>query len=306
MTARTLLVLGKSGQLAKALARLGGTDQNLSLHFLGRPEADFEDALGLRDAILTAAAAAKPDLIVNAAAYTAVDKAEDEPERALAVNGEALAVIGETAAALGCPVIHVSTDYVFDGRGERPYRPGDPTNPQSVYGASKLAGEQALAGAQPQHVILRTAWVYDAEGQNFMNTMLRLAESRDSLSVVADQTGAPTVADDLAEAVLTVARQILGDGPQVWGVFHYSGAGATTWCGFARAIFEEAARLGWPTAAVSPTTTEAFGAKAPRPAYSLLDCASLADAYGITQKDWRGRLTDVMAARAARTRPQGQ
>ncbi|MEJ2027039.1 MAG: sugar nucleotide-binding protein, partial [Limibacillus sp.] len=168
--------------------------------FLGRPELDVTDSAALERAI----AETSPDILINATAYTAVDRAEDEPDLAMAVNADALGVMGRAAAEAGCPVIHVSTDYVFDGAGERPYRPDDPTGPRSVYGASKLAGERALADAQPQHIILRTAWLYSAEGQNFMNTMLRLAETRDSLAVVEDQRGCPTLAEDLAEAILTI------------------------------------------------------------------------------------------------------
>jgi dTDP-4-dehydrorhamnose reductase len=289
-----LLILGRSGQLARALAAQVGDISAFEAKFLGRPELDVTDSAALERAI----AETSPDILINATAYTAVDRAEDEPDLAMAVNAEALGVMGRAAAEAGCPVIHVSTDYVFDGAGERPYRPDDPTGPRSVYGASKLAGERALADAQPQHIILRTAWLYSAEGQNFMNTMLRLAETRDSLAVVEDQRGCPTLAEDLAEAILTICGHLASGKPRVWGVFHYSGAGETTWFGFAKAIFEEAAKRGLPHAQVTPTTTAAFGAKAPRPAYSVLDGAGLAQAYGITQKEWRQRLTETLDSRS--------
>ncbi len=293
MTAAQVLVIGRAGQLARALARQQARHPGLAMTFLGRPDLDVTDIAALRAAILRA----RPDILINASAYTAVDKAEDEPEAAYAVNRDAVAAMGAAAAEAGCPVIHVSTDYVFDGKGERPYRPDDTTAPQSVYGASKLAGEQALAEAQPHHVILRTSWVYSADGANFMNTMLRLAEGRDSLSVVDDQKGCPTVADDLAEAILAICGKVL-EGEGRWGIFHYCGEGAITWFDFARAIFEEAKSRGLPSAEVSPTTTAAFGAKAPRPAYSLLDMASLTEAYGIRPKPWRAALSAVLDQRA--------
>lgn len=284
-----ILLLGKSGQLAQALLRAAGGAEDLELLQLGRPELDVTDFAALAGAIRSA----KPAILVNATAYTAVDRAEEEPQAAFAVNSDALEVMGRTAAALGCPVVHVSTDYVFAGEGERPRRPEDPTGPEGVYGASKLAGEKKLLAAQPQSVILRTGWLYAARGANFLNTMLRLAESRDQLAVVDDQVGCPTLADDLAEAILAVCRQILA-GEGRWGVFHYGGAGALTWYDFAAAIFEEARARGLPAAQVARTTTAAFGAKAPRPAYSVLDCSTLEQAYGIRQKEWRARLKQAM------------
>ncbi|WP_455372187.1 dTDP-4-dehydrorhamnose reductase [Limibacillus halophilus] len=284
-----ILLLGKSGQLARALVRAVGKSGDFDLVQLGRPELDVTDAAALSEAILEG----KPDILVNATAYTAVDRAEDEPEAAFAVNAAAPEAMGKAAAEIGCPVVHVSTDYVFSGEAARPWRPEDPTGPEGVYGASKLAGERALLAAQPQSVILRTGWLYAAQGANFLNTMLRLAESRDQLAVVDDQTGCPTLVDDLAEAILSVCRRVLA-GEGRWGVYHYGGAGAVTWYDFAQAIFEEARDRGLPAAEVSRTTTAAFGARAPRPTYSVLDCSSLERDYGIGQKEWRGRLKQAM------------
>ena len=285
-----VLVLGRRGQLARALTRSSPQYPNLSLTFLGRSELDVADTSALRAAILEHT----PNILVNATAYTAVDRAEDQPEAAFAINRDAVAVMGEAATKIGCPVIHVSTDYVFDGQGTRPYRPEDPTGPLSVYGASKLAGERALAAAQPQHVILRTSWLYAADGTNFMSTMLHLAESRDRILVVQDQLGCPTVADDLAEAILHICCHLSSGGDATWGVFHYCGEGTLSWHDFALAIFDEAARRDLPVAEVAPTTTAAFGAKAPRPAYSILDCERLQHAYGVTQKSWRDGLCKVL------------
>jgi dTDP-4-dehydrorhamnose reductase len=295
-----LLILGRSGQLARALARLLENDSLFEVTQMGRPNLDLGDFPALRRCILEI----EPAIIVNAAAYTAVDKAEGEPQEAFRINGEALGVIGDAAAEIGCPVIHVSTDYVFDGREQRPYRPEDPTNPQTVYGASKLAGERALAVAQPQHVIVRTAWLYGAGGGNFVDTMLRLGATRERLAVVDDQRGCPTVVDDLANVIVAVARHLTSSKLPNWGVFHYCGAGEITWCRFARAIFEEGARYGRKVPLVEPTTTAAFKAKAPRPSYSVLDCSGLSEAYGICQREWRQGLRDVISQKLSKTSQQ--
>jgi dTDP-4-dehydrorhamnose reductase len=279
-----IVITGRHGQVAQALARhlpsLG-----VELVTLARPAFDLADPAPLAAAII----AAKPDLVINPAAYTAVDRAEDEPELAHAVNAVAPGVIAAAAAAVGAPVVHYSTDYVFDGASGRPYLETDATGPAGVYGASKLAGERAVQAANPAHVILRTAWVCGPDGHNFLKTMLRFGCERPRLRVVDDQRGTPTFAADLAAATGAIARR-LGTAP-VYGVFHCTNAGATTWCGFARAIMAEAAARGLgPMAEVDAIATAEYPTKARRPANSVLDSGKLAGAYGIVLPDWRESL----------------
>lgn len=280
-----LLVIGKSGQLARALATaaLPGTDWQSTA--LGRPELDITDAASVRAAV----AAHAPDIVVNAAAYTAVDRAEAEPQAALAVNRDGARFVAEAAAAAGAPVIHVSTDYVFSGDGDRPYVETDPVAPLGAYGQSKLAGEQAVAGANSRHLVLRTAWVYSPWGSNFARTMLRLGAERDELRVVDDQTGTPTYAPDLADAIIAVAARAarLAPGSDDWGTYHLTNAGVTTWYGFAGEIFRLAAESARPTPALVPITTAEYPTPARRPHYSVLDNGKIADAFGIRLRDWR-------------------
>ena len=212
--------------------------------FAARPDLDLADPASIARII----EAAKPDIVISAAAYTAVDQAEDEPELAEAINGEAPGHIGHAAAKVGAPVLHLSTDYVFDGSGERAWRENDPTGPVGVYGRTKLAGEEALAASGATYAILRTAWVYSPFGGNFVKTMLRLAESRDTLNVVNDQNGNPTSALDIADALLAVADRWQAEPAHgANAIYHFAGTGSTTWADFARAIFAESARHGGPT-----------------------------------------------------------
>ncbi len=193
----------------------------------------------------------QPDLVVSAAAYTAVDQAEDEPDLAHSINAVGAGAVAQAAADIGAPVIHLSTDYVFSGDGEKPYTEDDPTGPHGVYGRTKLDGETAVAAANPRHLILRTAWVYSPFGKNFVKTMLRLAENRDNLSVVADQWGNPTSAIDIADGILRVANRLRADGQfDAFGVYHLAGTGSTNWSTFARAIFEASRNLRGPFAEV--------------------------------------------------------
>ncbi|ATR19527.1 dTDP-4-dehydrorhamnose reductase (plasmid) [Roseomonas sp. FDAARGOS_362] len=279
-----IAVTGRDGQVARAL-RERAQAAGVSIVALARPELD----LARPDTVLPALHAASADVVVNAAAYTAVDKAESEPDQAQLVNATGAGAVAAAAAKLGIPVIHLSTDYVFDGQLDRPYREDDATGPIGAYGRSKLAGEKAIAAAQPDdHVILRTAWVYSPFGVNFVKTMLRLAATRDEISVVADQHGSPTSALDIADAVLQVARNLLGSrDPALRGVFHLSGSGYTHWAGFAAAIFEFSAHRGGPEARVKPIATAEYPTPARRPANSRLDCAKLARVHGITLPDWR-------------------
>ena len=241
--------------------------------------------------MITAACASDtpPEAVINAAAWTAVDKAEAEEDAARVVNADAPAAMAQACAAAGIPFVHVSTDYVFDGTGERPWRPEDPTGPLGAYGRTKLAGEEAVVAAGGPHVILRTAWVFSAYGGNFVKTMLRLSETRNKLTVVADQHGGPTPAGDIAAALLRLAESLIQGGPS--GTYHFAGAPDTTWAGFAREIFARAGR----TTVVEDVPTTAYPTPARRPASSRLDCASLAADHGIARPDWRAGLEAVLA-----------
>jgi len=287
-----LAVTGNSGQLASSLIEAGAR-AGVEIIPIGRPQLDLA---GSAASIAAALAAAAPDLIVSAAAYTAVDRAETERELAFAVNATGAGAVATAAASLGVPIIHISTDYVFDGSKSTPYVEADLTAPLGVYGASKLAGEQAVAAATPNHAILRTAWVYSPFGNNFLRTMLRLAGDRDELRVVADQHGNPTSALDLAEAILTVARNLLaapGDG-NLRGVFHATGSGEASWAEFAAAIFQNSAALGGPHAKVTPIPATAYPTPAARPANSRLDNTRLNTAHGVRLPDWRQSTEQVV------------
>ena len=295
----TVLVIGRGGQLATELER-AARRRALAMRTLGRSEADLEDPASLEAAI---AGVPEARIVVNAAAYTAVDAAENDRGRAFAVNAEGPGVLAEATAKRGLPLVHISTDYVFDGTKPGPYVETDPTRPQGVYGASKLAGEEAVRAGNPSHLLIRTAWVYSAHGKNFVKTMLRLAGERDVLRVVDDQRGSPTSAGDLAEAVLAAVQTALdGDASPLWGTYHCAGAGETSWCGFARAIFEEAgAWAGHPR--VEAITTEDFPTPAARPKNSVLDSSRFEAAFGTRPRPWRSALKDVLAELAPGAMP---
>lgn len=278
-----LAVTGKTGQVVTALLERGEA-MGAEIVALGRPELD----LGLDRSVLGALAGASPDVIVSAAAYTAVDKAETEADSAEAVNARGPGLVAEAAAALNVPIIHLSTDYVFDGSKPSPYVESDATGPLGVYGRTKLAGETAVAAATPNHVILRTAWVYSPFGQNFLKTMLRLAADRPELRVVDDQRGNPTSALDIADAVLVIARNLL-DRPAdaaLRGVFHLAGTGEASWADFATEIFAASAALDGPSAGVSRITTADYPTPARRPANSRLSTARLQQVHGVTMPHW--------------------
>jgi dTDP-4-dehydrorhamnose reductase len=282
----TILVTGGSGQLASELAAAR------PLLRVGRPQFDFDRPETLADLLREAA----PSLIVNAAAYTAVDRAETDADAATRANRDGPALLAEYCAPAGIPLIHVSTDYVFDGLKGAPYVETDPTNPTGIYGATKLAGEQAVLAACPRAVVLRTSWVYAAAGKNFVLTMLRLGAERDRLRVVADQVGCPTAASDLAAAILGIADRI-GDGgwrDEYAGVFHAAGAGSTSWHGLANATFEAAARHGARQPAVEAITTAEYPTPARRPPDSRLDCNKLACVFDLRLPPWRGSLERVV------------
>ncbi|GAC1337296.1 MAG: dTDP-4-dehydrorhamnose reductase [Acetobacteraceae bacterium] len=283
-----ILVTGGSGQLATAMARAGGD----AVRVVGRPAFDFDRPESL-DACL---AAARPALIVNTAAWTAVDAAEAEPAAAARANCAGPARLAELCRDADIPFIHISTDYVFDGRKGAPYVETDPTGPTGVYGATTLAGEQAVLQACPRAIVLRTSWVYSATGKNFVRTMLKVAETRDRLRVVADQKGCPTAAADLAECIIGLAGR-LADGwrDEYAGLFHAAGTGWTTWHGLAEAVFEEAARHGAKHPLVEAITTADYPTPAHRPADSRLDCDKLARVFGLRQPEWRGSLARTVA-----------
>jgi dTDP-4-dehydrorhamnose reductase len=275
-----ILVFGQTGQVATELSRR--LPAGVTARFLGRDRADLSDPAAC------AAQVGDCDAVINAAAWTAVDRAETEEAAATVVNGEAPAAIARACAAKGLPFLHISTDYVFDGAGDRPFRPDDPTGPLGAYGRSKLAGEIGVRDSGARALILRTSWVVSAHGANFVKTMLRLGRERDSLNVVADQVGGPTPAAAIADALFVAARAMVGGA--AGGTHHFSGAPDTSWADFARAIM---ARAGL-SCTINDIPTSAYPTPARRPANSRLDCSALAAAFGIARPDWRAGLDDIL------------
>jgi dTDP-4-dehydrorhamnose reductase len=278
-----ILVTGGSGQLASALAAAPGVRR------VGRPEFDFDRP----DTIEAAFRNAAPRLVVNAAAYTAVDAAETDAQAAYRSNCDGPALLASLCAQADIPLIHVSTDYVFDGAKPDPYVETDPVAPQGVYGASKLAGEQAVMASGAKAIILRTAWVYAPTGKNFVRTMLTVGKTRPKLTVVGDQHGCPTTAADLADAIMAIVVRYDATGwrPDYRGIFHAAGSGATTWFGLAVATFEEAGRFGANVPEVAPIATADWPTPAKRPANSRLDCTRLHEVFGVRLPPWRDSLT---------------
>ncbi len=281
-----ILVIGGTGQVAQALAAANGR----ALRVVGRPECDFDRPAGMTAMLREAA----PSLVVNAAAYTAVDKAESDADAAWRANRDGPAALAGYCAEAGIPLIHISTDYVFDGAKGAPYVETDTTNPTGVYGASKLAGEQAVLASGARAIILRTAWVYAATGKNFVLTMLNAARKTDRLRVVADQRGCPTAAADLAAAILAIAGQDWSDAQT--GVYHAAGSGETTWHGLAQSVFAAAARHGRTPPAVEPIATADWPTPARRPADSRLDCGKLELAFGVRLPAWQDSVAGTVAA----------
>ena len=277
-----ILLTGKNGQLGRCFQDVL-KNTNHELFAYGSAELNIADAQQVETIIQTV----KPDILVNAAAYTAVDKAETDSENAYLVNAIGPELLAKQAAILGIPLIHVSTDYVFDGAAVEPYLPTDPTNPQGVYGASKLAGELNLAAACEKYIILRTAWVFSEYGNNFVKTMVRLAKERDELSVVADQYGCPTYAGDLARAILHICEQHEQSKPLAWGTYHYCGDTPTSWHGFARAIFAKAESLGviQKRPQLKAVSSDQYPTPAKRPEYSVMSTEALS-AIGVSPSDW--------------------
>jgi dTDP-4-dehydrorhamnose reductase len=287
-----ILVAGVTGQLAVALAE-AAPSHRLTLHCVERPALDFDRL----DSIAAVFAATAPALVVNAAAYTAVDAAEDDVEAAYRANRDAPAELARLCAAASIPLIHISTDYVFDGHKGAPYVEADPTSPQGVYGASKLAGEQAVLAACSRAIVLRTSWLYSPVGNNFVRTMLAAAERNVRLRVVADQVGCPTSAPDLAQAMLSLATRVLGGWQETWaGVYHAAGTGAATWHELASATFAAAARLGRPLPDVEPIRTDEWPTRARRPPDSRLDCSKLEATFGLRLPPWRDGVNRTVMA----------
>lgn len=276
-----ILIFGRTGQVASELARLAP-----EAVLLGRGMADLSDPQRCAATIRSH----RPSAVINAAAWTAVDRAETEEAAATVINGDAPAAMARACADLGIPLVHISTDYVFDGVGNRPFAPHHPTAPLGAYGRSKVRGEGGVRASGAVHAILRTSWVFSAHGTNFVKTMLRLGGERDHLRVVADQIGGPTPAGAIAEACLTFA-QALRDDPARSGTYHFSGAPETSWAGFARAIMAEA-RL---QCRIEDIATADYPTPARRPLNSRLDCSTLA-VFGLAQPDWRVALRDMVSS----------
>ncbi len=277
-----LLIIGSTGQLGWELCRQG-EDQGFDLISLDLPEFDITDQAAVFRTVLQSNA----DLVVNASAYTAVDKAESEPELAFAVNCDGPSYLASACAETGIPLIHVSTDYVFDGQKEGPYLETDPVCPIGVYGKSKAEGEEKVRSNLKEHIIIRTSWLYGVHGNNFVKTVLRLGKEKDELGVVDDQYGCPTYAADLAEAILKITSHI-GEGKSIpWGTYHYCGGGSTTWYGFASKIFAIAKEYeNLKIKKVIPIKTSEYPTPAKRPKNSIMDCAALERNFGIVPEAW--------------------
>lgn len=279
-----IVIFGKTGQVGRELARVRWPER-CDVMQLGRAECDLLRTQAMAEAIY----AARPAIVVNAAAYTAVDRAEAEPEAAEKVNRDAPAAMAAACSELGAALIHLSTDYVFDGSKTAPYLENDAVAPLSVYGRTKAEGEAAIREALPRHVILRTSWVFAAHGANFVRTMLRLAGERPELRIVADQKGGPTAAFDIAAAIAAIVERVEED-RCAWGTFHFTGAEPTTWFDFARAIFDFSGRQ----PQLVPITTAEYRTPARRPLNSVLDCGRIGQEYGIGQPSWRKALKAVL------------
>jgi len=274
-----ILVFGRSGQVTTEIQTLA------DILALGRAEVDLSDPAACSAAIN----AYRPRAVINAAAYTAVDRAEEEEELATVINGDAPTAMAQACAALNIPLVHISTDYVFSGNGTSAWAPADKRTPQNAYGRSKLAGEQGIRATGCTHAILRTSWVFSAHGSNFVKTMLRLSESHDKLSLVDDQIGGPTPARAIAAACLSIAQQLCEDSDKT-GTYHFSGAPDVSWCTFARDIFAQAGR----STHVSPIATRDYPTPAARPLNSQLDCQTTEQVFGISRPNWRADFAEII------------
>lgn len=286
----TIVCIGKSGQVAKALAERANS-RGVTLTCLGRQDLNLLESSKIAETLRAVA----PSFVVNAAAYTKVDAAESHKDAAYALNTTAPGALAEACSSLGVPLLHISTDYVFDGRSDAPYREDDPTGPLNIYGRSKLAGEVAVRTALSQHVILRTSWIYGPHNPNFITTMLRLAREKGEASVVNDQIGAPTSALDLADAILTIATAILiTPSPNQFGTFHYSALGACSWADFAALIYSHYDKHKNGITRLNSIPSSDYPTPARRPMNSRLATDKIREIYGITPKDWTIGVTETV------------
>jgi dTDP-4-dehydrorhamnose reductase len=280
-----LLIAGWQGQIARGLIEAAPACRDVTACAVGRAALDICEARSIERAL----SHIEPSIVINSAAYTAVDKAETDRERAFALNSEGAKLLAEAAARRSIPIIHISTDYVYDGTKRMPYVEDDAPNPTSVYGASKLEGENAVRQANPRHVILRTSWIFSPMGRNFVKTMLAQAEERRHVRVVDDQRGSPTYAPHLVAAILELARKLSAPSSagEQWGIYHAAGTGNTTWMGLAEEVFRRSAALGGPTADVEPISSADYPTPAARPANSQLDCSKLERTFGLRLPAWQ-------------------
>jgi dTDP-4-dehydrorhamnose reductase len=286
-----LLIAGWQGQVARALVEAAPACPDVTACAVGRAALDICEARSIERALSGIA----PTVVINSAAYTAVDKAETDSERAFALNRDGARLLAEAAARRGIPIIHISTDYVFDGRKSAPYVEDDATAPTTVFGRSKLAGEEAVRAANPKHIILRTAWVFSPAGHNFVKTMLAQAAEHSRVRVVDDQRGSPTYAPHLVTVILELARRLSkpeSAGP--WGVFHAANSGTTTWRGFAEEVFQRSAELGGPAAEVEPIASADYPTPAQRSANSQLDCSKLERTFRMRLPAWQVGVADCV------------
>lgn len=288
-TTPTLLLFGSEGQVGREIHHLARSF-DLPLVAVNRDMVDITD----EDAVRGLIQHMRPALVINAAAYTKVDEAESEATIAYQINRDAVVVIADACQRYEAGLLHISTDYVFDGKQQTPYREDDTANPISIYGDSKWQGEQAVRELCPQHIILRTSWVFGHHGHNFIKTMLRLARERDVLSVVSDQVGCPTAANDIAATLLHISRQYLQTSTLPWGTYHYAGAPATTWYGFATALFDDVKPLGWPIPTIHAITTDQYLTKAKRPMYSILATDKITQTFGLAPSAWQTHLKRML------------
>ena len=291
-----VLVTGCRGQLVQSMIERSAGWPDIEIRPVGRPEADLEVPGSLARAI----EAHQPDAVVNAAAFTAVDQAEDEPERAFRVNAAAAGEAATAARNVGAPIIQLSTDYVFDGSAHGAYREDAATGPIGDYGRSKLAGEEQVRAAQPDYLIVRSAWVYSPFGRNFVKSIVKAAEDRDTLTVVDDQTGSPTSALELADAIFRVLDRWRQGGHTGLGeTYHVAGTGETSWCGFAQEIMRRRHALGLSVPKIVPINTCDRPTRARRPRNSVLDSSKFERDFGLRMPDWRGSVAEVVARLAA-------
>lgn len=285
-----LLVIGSNGQLGWELGKKG-KEQGHATIGVDLPDFNITD----QTQVVQKVEQVKPQLVVNASAYTAVDKAESEPEIAYAVNEKGPRHLAKICATHDIPMIHISTDYVFNGKKQTPYVETDPVDPTGVYGKSKASGEDAVREALASHIIIRTAWLYGTHGNNFVKTMIRLGKERESIQVVADQYGCPTYAADLADAILSIARQLSKGVNDKWGTYHFCGSGSTTWHGFAEEIFEVSKdKIPLMVRKAEPISTEDYPTPAQRPANSILNCRKIEQTFGITPQPWERSLQQML------------